>query len=106
MRSGVVVILLLLTAAQASAEEMSKDQTDCAAKALSDYVAQGLALSNAVFQRKRPVDTVADVLARRRLEESYCARFVRCIGTSEQIEGVQFSKCLDLEAEERHNLSK
>lgn len=106
MRLLAVIVLLVTTSTgvlAASKVETKEDkaQTACATQALQDYAAQKVALYTKISAQALPLPSVEDILARRRLEESYCAREIQCFVTPTETRGVMFSNCLDAEHDER-----
>jgi len=96
-------VLSILIAVAANSLQASADtaaESECLAAANKQYRMQSIQLLKNIKQRP-PLETVEDVLVRRRLEEAYCTRFVQCIEPSPEWAGPRFSRCLDLEAEER-----
>jgi hypothetical protein len=92
------LIALIATSLQASADTVA--ESECLAAANKQYKMQSVELSKTLGQRPS-LETIEDILVRRRLEEAYCSRFVKCIEPSRARSGPRFSRCLDLEAEER-----
>ncbi|MGY3341991.1 hypothetical protein ACVWZ4_004370 [Bradyrhizobium sp. USDA 4472] len=91
------LIALSASSLQASADMAAEE---CLTAANKQYKMQSIELSKKLKKRS-PSETIEDVLVRRRLEEAYCTRFVECIEPSPEWSGPRFSRCLDLEAEER-----
>ena len=89
----------ILNLASAVAEETSpKVSADCVRKARQEYSAQDGERLNRFFQRAFPVETMENVIARRRLEENYCNRYVQCVGISDEMKGMDFSDCIEEES--------
>lgn len=89
-------LTLLLMEPALAADETAKA---CAVAALTEYTKSALAL----LQRPGPVMSVETTVAKRRLEEQYCLRLVRCLTVGQQADSAlgaavfaaQFGKCLD-----------
>jgi len=102
MRHLWAIVPLLATSFSAVAETPAdKARAECLTNALKEHANAGVAL----YASQGLFTSVNDVMARRHLDESYCLQYARCVvvGTKspESAMGVEFSKCLDDEAEER-----
>ena len=67
-----------------------------------------LSASIALYQRDQAggSSSVEGVIAKRRLMETYCVQFVRCLDVPDLVVGAMFSKCLDDEDADRLNDAK
>lgn len=97
----VIAVVSIFGSVQAIASEAEGFRSACIAAALEQLAVQISELRKRVHQKEPPVFRLEDVLARRRLEEDYCTRFVQCLELAPERQGSPFSRCLDGEAEER-----
>lgn len=93
-------ILIVVTASSLHVRADTRAQSECLGAAIKQYKMQSIEFSKDHEQRSS-LETIEDVVVRRRLEEAYCTRLVECIEPSPALRGPRFSLCLDLEAEER-----
>jgi hypothetical protein len=78
-RTIVLLLLASATAAQALPDQPSRDpkgesQKACEAAAITDYLKD----KSALLRKATPSPSVQQIIERRRLEEQYCLRSVRC----------------------------
>ncbi len=96
-----IVAFLMLASAPVKAED---GKSDCAIVALMDYTKQNLALLQS--QESQLFPSIEATIAKRRLQESYCLRSTQCLygteatGPSNLTSRIEFSKCLDEEAQQ------
>jgi hypothetical protein len=98
---AVATIIVMSSGALAqSAKDNAQDA--CSLAAFEDYLAAGLALN----QSDPLINSVETIIARRRLTEAFCVRFVQCQNVPSLGFAVIVSKCINDEDEERRDANK
>lgn len=109
--------LWAIVAIAATSSAMAETPNDkvlraCLTEALTNYTKAQVAFD--ASRGATPSLTIDYYMAKRRLEETYCVQYARCVVTgtnipekfADTVAGTQFAKCLEDEAEERANLAK
>jgi hypothetical protein len=92
-----IAALTAISSSAVAKNALDKAQIDCVVNARLKYSETSVAL----YQRQGMAPTVDDIVAKRRLLEAYCVQYVRCINAPELMMGIEFSRCVDDEDEDR-----
>ncbi len=105
MRLALALAALVVAAGPAVAVETGGPETACLKSALSDYLDRETSILQSPNQQFGM--EASAVIARRRLQESYCMTSTACLFTrdgskqSELVFGTEFATCLDEEEKNR-----
>jgi hypothetical protein len=107
MRHLWAIVTIAVTSSAMAETPNDKDLRACLTEALTSYTKAQLAFD--ASRGAKPSLTIDYYMAKRRLEETYCVQYARCVvaGTNipvnfaDMVAGTQFASCLADEAAER-----